>query len=370
MFEKEFADGTIIGFTEGKFDNWCVFAQRPNAQRYKPLDIDYFTQVKDYAERFGTDRVYEDFVSIYSRTKNEVEDGVIKHIEQISESYGDEKIEISILFSILYYAMIAEQNRVYKKDEDGDAYPTKVGKNLKRLGVHQMLYLEFTPEEAANYTKGMKWYEIKQECENCGFWEEVSVETEMTEINTNAVEQHQEALKLYDLNNLVNEHLASSGLAPIKSKTISEWLESQEYLCREMRDNGGYKRIPTEKGLQAGIRQIEMTSAEGNTYVGVVYSQTTVRLLIDNIQELVKLERDKETAKRARIENDHTPWSEQDIQRACEMYRNGISVHIIAKEFKRTRGAVTAQLIRNGLIERERWTEIVLPRSDYEDTTT
>ena len=58
------------------------------------------------------------------------------------------------------------------------------------------------------------------------------------------------------------------------------------------------------------------------------------------------------------------------INKGLVRCRNEASVHSIAKELKRTRGAIIAQLIRNGLIDRERWTENVLPRSDCEDTTT
>ena len=56
-------------------------------------------------------------------------------------------------------AMIAEENKAN----------TKLGKKIKRLGVHQILIENITPNISANYSKGMKWREIEKECKERGF---------------------------------------------------------------------------------------------------------------------------------------------------------------------------------------------------------
>lgn len=167
MSEKRFSDGSKVNFAGGSFDGWCVYLTRPNQRRYAPLDRDYFAQLKGYADVYGTDRVYRDFVEIYQLTDKEVRDNVLNRIDQIAETYGNDSLDINILFTILYFAMVAEQNRLIY------GHPTKVGKNIKRLGVHQLLYEGFSIEEAATFSNGMKWQEIKANCQACGFWEDV-----------------------------------------------------------------------------------------------------------------------------------------------------------------------------------------------------
>ncbi len=167
MSEKIFSDGSKINFAGGSFDGWCVYLTRPNQRRYAPLDRDYFAQLKGYADVYGTDRVYRDFVEIYQLTDKEVRDNVLNRIDQIAETYGNDSLDINILYTILYFAMVAEQNRLI------GGHPTYVGKNIKRLGVHQILYLGFSIEQAANFSKGKGWRDIKACCLECGFWEDV-----------------------------------------------------------------------------------------------------------------------------------------------------------------------------------------------------
>lgn len=167
MSEKVFSDGSKVNFAGGSFDGWCVYLTRPNQRRYAPLDRDYFAQLKRYADVYGTDRVYRDFVEIYALTDKEVRDNVLGIIDRIAETYGNDSLDINILFTILYFAMVAEQNRLIGR------HPTYVGKNIKRLGVHQILYLGFSIEQAANFSKGKGWRDIKACCLECGFWEDV-----------------------------------------------------------------------------------------------------------------------------------------------------------------------------------------------------
>ncbi len=46
---------------------------------------------------------------------------------------------------------------------------TRLGKRIKRLGIH-MLLIENTPvQEAANFMRGMRWRDIARLCEERGF---------------------------------------------------------------------------------------------------------------------------------------------------------------------------------------------------------
>lgn len=46
---------------------------------------------------------------------------------------------------------------------------TKLGKRIKRLGMHQTLVDKIDPEIAAHFSRGMKWTEIDEHCTARGF---------------------------------------------------------------------------------------------------------------------------------------------------------------------------------------------------------
>ena len=109
---RQFNDGSFLEYDRGKFDDLCV----------------YFTV----------------FCWIH---------------DLCMESFKKEGIEAEVLFSILYMAMISEEKK----------RNTKLGKRIKRLGVHKLLIEGKDIYEAANFMKGMKWRDIDQLCKERGF---------------------------------------------------------------------------------------------------------------------------------------------------------------------------------------------------------
>lgn len=51
-------------------------------------------------------------------------------------------------------------------------------------------------------------------------------------------------------------------------------------------------------------------------------------------------------------ENAGKPWTEQEEELLCDMFRNGNSIREIADYFKRTRGSISSRLEKFGLITR------------------
>ena len=51
-------------------------------------------------------------------------------------------------------------------------------------------------------------------------------------------------------------------------------------------------------------------------------------------------------------ENAGKSWSQQDDERLCMMFDDGISIKELSEHFKRTRGAITSRLVRLGKVER------------------
>ena len=151
---KKFKDGSEIGFGKGRFDDFCVYLDNK-----PPLDVHYFTRLYELKEIYGGSNIYNDFVYIYELVTKKLESAVLENITHISQKYKDDITRVDKIFTILYMAMIAEENKAN----------TKLGKKIKRLGVHQILIENITPNISANYSKGMKWREIEKECKERGF---------------------------------------------------------------------------------------------------------------------------------------------------------------------------------------------------------
>lgn len=159
MIVKQFADGSYLEYASGNFDGWCVYMVNPKRNfRQPPLDVQYFAFLQNQAEIFGN-KVYADFVSIYDATGTEVVPSVLFLIDQIAATYGDKALEFSKIYTILYMGMIAEERKAY----------TRLGKRIKRLGVHKLLIEKKTVAEAANFMRGMGWRQIDAMCKERGF---------------------------------------------------------------------------------------------------------------------------------------------------------------------------------------------------------
>ena len=155
---RTFDDNSSIGFGRGKIDNFCVYVKEQN-RVYAPLDTEYFQFLHDLASNFGTIKVYNSFKRLYAIAELEIVSNAIEVIDKQAKRYNEFELKCQKYFSILYLAMVAEQN-----------YPnTKLGKRLKRLGIYQLLFEGMTVEEAANWSRGKPWKEISEECKSRGF---------------------------------------------------------------------------------------------------------------------------------------------------------------------------------------------------------
>ena len=131
----------------------------PNGESWIPKDVEYFKKLVEYGKKYGSTKIYNDFIKIYDVTNQEVEENVKCIIDEISLSYGDNRERIKKIFSIIYMAMIAENN---KKN-------TKLGKRIKRLGIYCLLIQGYDVKRAATFMRHMKACEIDKLCKQFGF---------------------------------------------------------------------------------------------------------------------------------------------------------------------------------------------------------
>ena len=155
---KRFHNHSALEFDEGSFNKWCVYFINPEGKRKAPLDQEYFLQLQDLSTRYGAQKVYNDFVKIYKLTGKDIDENVLDIISELSNEYED-SLYADVLFTNLYMAMIAEENW------DG----TRLGKRIKRLGVHELLLKNMSAENAANFMRGMDWRQIDTLCKENGF---------------------------------------------------------------------------------------------------------------------------------------------------------------------------------------------------------
>ena len=148
---KDLFNNRKVVFDSGSFDEWCVYVVEENGSRRAPFDVDYFTDLKNISTHYPGNKVYNDFVSIYDLTTKIIDANVINRINAIVPTYQLlHQPHIEQWFTVLYAGMIAEENKQY----------AILKKRVKRLGMHQVLIDNLSPQLSANFSKGKKWREL------------------------------------------------------------------------------------------------------------------------------------------------------------------------------------------------------------------
>lgn len=205
---SEYEGGDVLLYSHGGFDVWCVYhavslqgTDGPGSgKRATPLrldkirveksmggatsfqgsffeyavvpfsfsapeDVDYLQDIRELAEKYGKERVWDSFLELYESIPQERGVSISKEMTEISSRISDEypgEPKAHLMFDCLLCAMIAENNRLRKY---GSTFDTKLGKKVKALGVYQAIFEEeLSIRQVADYSKGKKWRWIEQEC--------------------------------------------------------------------------------------------------------------------------------------------------------------------------------------------------------------
>jgi len=148
---KKLQNDRNVVFDTGKFDNWCVYVVENNGNRIAPLDKTYFEELYNISKKYPTNKVYNDFISIYNITTKDIDSKALMLIDEIVETYNHEdKIIVEQWLTVIYAGMIAEENKE----------KAILKKRIKRLGMYQVLVLAYPAKEAAIFSKGKNWREL------------------------------------------------------------------------------------------------------------------------------------------------------------------------------------------------------------------
>lgn len=138
-----------IYFAQGKFDKYCVYHIDDKGKKSIPLDEHYLKWIKDLANKYGTDKVYKDFLRIYEITdENFKEKECKKLINTIDTHYPQE--DTTYWWTIFYMTMVAECKKKY----------AILKKRIKHLGVYNTLFDNYDIAYITTYMRNKKWQEL------------------------------------------------------------------------------------------------------------------------------------------------------------------------------------------------------------------
>ncbi len=156
---KRLRNGTVFSYGMGSYDEWCVYESNPEVRAKRVGDYDYFKKIRELGNIYEISDVFNTFCSIYNRTTAEIDEDILKDISETCEQYEDDYDKAEYAFCLLYLSMVSEMNKEY----------SKLGKRVKGLGIHQLLFQKMKIHDIANFTKGKKWFEVAAACEQYGF---------------------------------------------------------------------------------------------------------------------------------------------------------------------------------------------------------
>lgn len=139
-----YENGAEIGFTRGKFDDWCVHYFDGEKVKYM-LDKEYFKTMQDISKVYPS--VWDDFCIVYNLTEKTPDEKVFEIINILSQKYGKYQKQFEREMGVIYMGMIAEENKEN----------AILGKKVKYIGMYQTLKLKWDVEKSANFSKGVKY---------------------------------------------------------------------------------------------------------------------------------------------------------------------------------------------------------------------
>lgn len=139
----------------------------------------------------------------------------------------------------------------------------------------------------------------------------------------------------------------------IKRTAIVDRLMEDGYIA-ESEINGRKYKLPTEKGIQAGIYTEDRVSYKGS-YKAVLYGRNAQRIIIDYLGSFTGGEDSVQPAEKSRQagSNRGKPWDGKQEEELTAMFKDGLTVKEMAKTLQRSSGGIRARLVKLGLITDE-----------------
>lgn len=139
----------------------------------------------------------------------------------------------------------------------------------------------------------------------------------------------------------------------IKRTAIVDRLIEDGYIA-ESEINGRKYKLPTEKGIQAGIYTEERFGYNGS-YKAVLYGRNAQKIVIDYLGSFASDEASVQPAEKTRQggSNRGKPWDGKQEEELTAMFKDGLTIKEMANSMKRSSGGIRARLVKLGLITDE-----------------
>ena len=149
---------TYLYYGRGNKDDWCLYIHNPDnyLKDYAPKDVEYLGVLKQYAEKYGEDKIQKEISVVYNLSRYGGEKGKdYKFYEDCSiignmvlKNYATESERKKMC--LLYMTLLATMNAEYY-------YPnTVLNKKIKALAIYQVVHLHMDAETVANYSRGIE----------------------------------------------------------------------------------------------------------------------------------------------------------------------------------------------------------------------
>lgn len=137
-----------IYFDWGKFDEYCVYHIDNQGKKTIPKDEHYFKWIKDLADKYDRDKVYNDFLQVYNFASENF-DGVnaLTLAKKIDDKYEEDTTHWWIIFYMTMVAECKKKNAILKK-------------RIKHLGIYNLLFDNYDIAYIVSYMKGKNWREL------------------------------------------------------------------------------------------------------------------------------------------------------------------------------------------------------------------
>lgn len=143
----------------------------------------------------------------------------------------------------------------------------------------------------------------------------------------------------------LNALIDLSVMQKIKVRAIFDWLVDNKLLYVSVSVYGKEQKRTTDEGKQIGLSEELKISENGGTYIRIICNKKAQQYIVEHSNIIA--ESDKKSEK---LEYQGKPWEPEQDKQLVTMFKDGLVVAEIAKELKRTSGAIRARLVKLGLI--------------------
>lgn len=113
-----------------------------------------------------------------------------------------------------------------------------------------------------------------------------TVDFSLTAAQRSQVQLFQEPVRITEFADALHRAAGNPDMKKPNAGKITEWLEKNGLMYKQLNAEGKYNRLPTDSGRKLGMQTIERQSPSG-AYTAVLYDRNAQRFLLDHLDEIL-----------------------------------------------------------------------------------